>query len=309
MTHQVIPPEILCVIIKFLSKSSRKQFRLVNKRFKTITDSIIFKFPKFTSSIPLKHLLEFPIKELTASQIKGSISVLPECLNVFIIDVPLNLTMIKRNPEITFVFATHVMNEYHISNYLEENVKIYTTAQSVLTVRTLKKLQNLTFKTLTVSHIETFSKVDSDVDLIEHLSQLKIERLILDKGKFDPRRLIDFKNITYISSAIFKRYEDFPLWLISKLPSLEIVQFVTQTYLNFELFKNLKKLYVDKTPFIESDYTYLKLFHFPRKGRVRTRQTTSIFFKNLPSSWVMSLQDNVFPEKQELSLIPSYLRI
>ena len=293
---QIVPPEIIWKIIKFCS--SRKQLRLVNKQFKMICDSIMFKFPAFTSPVPLRLLLEFPIQELSVSQIKGKISVLPESLNVVIIDVnfSLDLTMIKRNPDITFVFATHTLNGYHISNYMKKNTKIYTTAQSALTVRTLKKFQNLTFKTLTISHIETFP--GSDVDLLEHLAELKIERLILDRveKKFDPRRLVDFKNITYISSAIFKRYEEFPLWLISKLPSLEIIQFLTQTYLNFELFKGLKKLYVDKTPFIESEYTYLRLFHYPRKGRVRTRQTTSIFFKNLPSSWVMSLQDNVFPE-------------
>ena len=104
----------------------------------------------------------------------------------------------------------------------------------------LTSYKDFTFSTLTMSHIEMY---DKPPDILEFLSDLKIERLVLDDTfpPLDPNKLIKFQNIVHISSHVFEMGKIFPLFLINKLAKLETFFCDYLTFMNFTEFKCLHK--------------------------------------------------------------------
>ena len=303
----ILPTEILHKIFK-LSKN-KLHIRLVNTICKGIIDSIIFLFPSFHKPVQMKSILHFPVKAIRSSHIRGQIHTFPKTLQTFIINVnepALNPIFIRKNKDIEFLISiNHLsLNEFHISNFIEDNVKLFTTENCPINVSTLHKFNKFVFKTLTISHIEQFP--NSKEDILENLTSLNIERLVLDyvQEKLDTRRLENLQNVTYLSSGVFERFTEFPLYLCEKLKTLESVNFRSQTYLNFEGFKKIKKSHVGQTSLTfdknKVDYSYFKIFHYPRSGIVRTRSNVTIHLQTLPPPWILSLQENIFVDKWRL---------
>ena len=163
------PPEVLERIMKYLSCREILSARTICTYFRNIINVVYFKFPNFKEPIKLSVLTHLPIQILKISQIQGLLEPFPESLTNFIIDTrnfQLNPQIIEKNSRVNFIIALHHLREprqHHLSHYLMENVKLYTTCQCAATVPILQTFRDFTFKALSMSHIETFPYSNKDI--------------------------------------------------------------------------------------------------------------------------------------------------
>ena len=153
------------------------------------------------TSTPMDFLTQLPVRVLKNSQIQGKISLFPETLQTFIIDVRkpvLNASMIRRNKNIEFVISVNPLRPraFHLSNSLEGNVKLFTTRQCLVNITSIGEYKDVVFQSLTLSHAES-PPTGQDVNVLRYLLDLNIERLILDYSnvKVDSQRLESHTNI------------------------------------------------------------------------------------------------------------------
>ena len=260
---------------------------------------MLFKFPNFKKPLKLSVLTHLPIRILKISQIEGCLEPFPESLTNFIIDTRnfnLNPKIIEKNSNVNFIIALHYLREthyHHLSNYLMENVKLYTTAQCTATISILQTFQNFTFKALSVSHIETFAY--NNEDIFDFIISLKIERLSLDylNKKISPKRIIGLNNIVHISSNIFDLYKEFPINLCKSIPSLESVHFRFNTLVHFDDFLSLQKTAISNGSTIFKDIKFhsLKFYSHLREGVVQVRHELHLQLKKVPEKWIQSLEE------------------
>ena len=217
-----------------LSFSDHKNLRVTCKCFKSIHDHLIFSYPSFKERREISSIKHLPIHILHNSQIIG-FSILPDTTRVFILDKrypKLNPNNIIKNPHITFIISLYHIrnNDFQYSNFLQKNVKLFTTNKCMVNFTTLEKYKEFTFESVTFSHIEYFmtpNQTDSQRRLIDVLYHLDIKRVILDSSQtgIQPELLMKFRNIEYLSSNIFEPYSIFPLYLCNESKSLEIINF------------------------------------------------------------------------------------
>ena len=323
---ELLPPEILFQIITYLSVENQKKLRTISHHLKIIVDTILFKCPSFKDKIDISSLKHLPIHSLRNSQIRGPIHLIPDSVRVIILDTRrpvLDPKIIRKNSEIQFIISVNYLrqpNDFHYSNFLLSNVRLYTTNSCPVRIQTLEKYKDFTFKCLTLSHIETHSQSmvpkyqqDSHEELLEILYHLKIERLILDSSQsvIHPEHLEKFTNIVYISSDIFQKHSIFPLYLCDKLKSLEMINFQYNSILRLEEFQKInyfstfinrgsRSTYFNHKKFSEQ-YYILKLFKFPRQEIVKARFNFTIRIKSTPVKWVSSLQKQTSHWKHPIS--------
>ena len=74
-----------------------------------------------------------------------------------------------------------------------------------MNIATLRNYKDFVFQSVILSHKETWLIDKPKVDVLGHLLDLKIGRIILDYSqiKIDPRRLENLTNTVYISLGIF----------------------------------------------------------------------------------------------------------
>ena len=307
-----LPDEILEEIFLFIE--NKRILRLVNRRFAYIVDILIFHTPTWKIRPFIQDISHLPIKILKTSQISNydrigekvaPLEHLPLELTYFILDsvfTEIAPSVILAHPQTTFLISIHYLNNcrYHKSHFLYPNVKLFTTAPCYNNWDILRTYKDFTFATLTISHIETWPHTKPDI--LEILSGLKIERLILDKAEepLDPTDLLKFENIVHFSSRIFKQGKLFPLFLVSKLPKLESFHCKRQTSLNIGEFKQLRKKSVDyllyyrcaKTNWPWNDLTLSRVFRDAKDDNVYCHHSILVHLKNIPKH-LLSLQSNL----------------
>ncbi len=236
----LLPTEIIFQITDLLPKSDICSLRCLNKRIDGICQNILFKAPNFKHRVPISDVSHLPIEVLTTCQLLGPILDLPDSLQVFIVDsrITIDPQIIKSRPEIEFIFSLNSIREpiaYHLSNYLLDNVKVFTTAKCPIRFNFLSTFKDFQFKQITLSHIETWtdSYEDDSPPFFEPLFHLNIERLVLDStgiiSGVISRGLLSLQNIVYISSNIFNRNTIFPLTICLGIKTLEILHFERNT--------------------------------------------------------------------------------
>ena len=238
-----LPVELIYKITDSIKISDICSLRSVNRHFDEICQQILFNVPNFKQRVPILDLLLLPIQVLTSSQISGPIKAFPESLQVFILDTRISISpqIIKSHPQIHFIislFSIRAPLRYHFSNYLLNNVQLFTTPNCSVRYNNLEIFKEFNFKQITLSHLEAFKgeipfKQGSPL-IFQALSPLSIERLVLDSsgiisGIISPDHLSFFQNIVYISSKIFSRHSIFPLRLCLQIKTLEVLHFEKNT--------------------------------------------------------------------------------
>ena len=288
--------------------------RLVSRKFANIIDSIIFHTPTWKIRPSIEDISHLPIRILKISQIHSEfgerrppINHLSLALTHFILDssfTEITPNVISDHPETTFFISiAYLANCSYIFkyNFTQPNVKLFTNQYYIIDWRTLSSYKDFTFSTLSISHIEI---CDEAPDILELLSGLKIERLVLDdtSRSLDPNKLIKFQNIVHISSQVFERGKIFPLFLINKLAKLETFHCRRKTFMNFNEFKCLHKKsvsipalhywdYVTISNFSFNEYTLSKIFQDNGNNNVYCRISILIHLTKDPPKQLQFLQN------------------
>ena len=232
-----LPVELIYKITHLLKNSDICALRAVNRRLDGICQNILFKDPIFKHRVSILDVLHLPIQVLTSSQILGSINIFPTTLQVFILDSRFSVSpqLIQSHQQIQFIISLYSIRaplKYHYTNYVLDNVQLFTTVKCPVRFKNLDIFKQFNFKQITLSHLESFK---GEFPLIfQPLSLLSIERLVLDStgiisGLISPDHLPLFQNIVYISSNIFNRNSIFPLRLCLRIKTLEILHFEKNT--------------------------------------------------------------------------------
>ena len=283
--------------------------RLINKRFKTIIDRIIFHTPPWKRRHHIEVIKHLPIRILKISQIFNCnwryipIYQFHLALTHFILDVDqpeIDPGVVITHPETMFFISVNHLRRcrYDKSLFMWPNVKLFTNDSYFAGTnwKTLTLYKDFTFSTLTISHIEI---CDEMPDMLELLSGFKIERLILDRFSLssktfrplDPIKLIKFQNIIHFSSTILDWKKIFPLFLVNKLPNLESFHCSRETFLNFNEFKLLQMKSIDIALFLYwdhvsisnfSDNSLSRIFHNRESENVSCRYDIIIHLKDPP---------------------------
>lgn len=279
---EALPTELIFKICGYLQKIDLKRFGTVNTRISIISQLFLFKNPSLSRPMHLSQLDHLPIQIIRNSQLCGLIKSLQSSIRVVIMDTRfprLNPKLIRYNPEIQFILSINFMrqpNEFQQSMYLLPNVRLMTTPRCAISMYTLYMYREFTFQHIATSHIEVLNS-----KTLEKLSNFKIERLIFDFCyPIEPRMLLKFKNIVYISSSIF-RVHKFPVDICNKLTALELVS-INTAISNFSIFKKFKNCQ----------------FFDHRDGRIFSQHTGyrhpfSLRIKPIKSTWMFSLEKSV----------------
>ena len=305
-----LPDELIVCIISFIK--NKKVMRLVSRKFANIIDSIIFHTPTWKIRPSIEDISHLPIRILKISQIHSEfgerrppINHLSLSLTHFILDssfTEITPNVISDHPETTFFISTgYLTSRDKVWLSTQPNVKLFTCRRYSINWTMLSSYKDFTFSTLTMSHIEMY---DKPPDILEFLSDLKIERLVLDDifPPLDPNKLIKFQNIVHISSQVFERGKIFPLFLINKLAKLETFHCRRKTFMNFSEFKCLHKKsvsipalhywdYVTISNFSFNEYTLSKIFQDNGNNNVYCRISILIHLTKDPPKQLQFLQN------------------
>ena len=261
--------ELIVYLMHFVK--NKKVMRLVSRKFASIIDYIVFYIPSWKKRPFMEDISHLPIRILKISQIQRTpINHLPLSLTHFILDsIEIAPSVVNDHPETMFYISIDYLDNcsYDKSNFIRTNVKLFTSDHCRINSRTLPLYKDFTFSTLTISHIQC----DETLDMLELLSDLKIERLILDRTSrpLDPIKLIKYRNIVHFSSQIFEKGKTFPLFLINKLPKLETFYCRRNTFMNFDEFKWIR---MKSISFIALSYwDYMPIPNFSFSGYIHGR--------------------------------------
>ena len=257
-----IPNELYLKIFKLLEKKELKTVRLISKRCKDITNLLIFSRPNIKRKVKLTitQIAHLPILTLDNRYLKRFITIdtFPDTLNTVVLSqrepiVPRET--ISRYLHIEFFISLEYLHHANVLYYeptyvLLANVKLYSCPTSTIRYKFLDKYDNFIFRYLNISHLETFATAPFTADEgISILSQLKIERLVLLESRyfrFTLNQLLQMSNIVCISSDVFNGVL-FPLKVIQKIESLEVIFIESLATLHHSELKELKALF--HTPF------------------------------------------------------------
>ena len=255
--HMTLSTEILTKIFLLVSTIDQKSLNLVNKSFHEIITNILFTYPnlRWYANFEANDIYKLPIHIIKLSSILNDFD--PEkCvyLHTIIIDSTFHSiapNLMKNYPNISFLISINVLyanNDYHYSNFCLNNLKIFTTSDSFVSLKRLLDLKKFCFHHVCLSHIE--GEEFTVKELFTTLNQLKINRLIFDTNlcnmiSISPHffSIMERLSITHLSSSLFLK-DLFPIDLLHKIPLLEKVYIEKGTKFLFNDVKNLQYAYI-----------------------------------------------------------------
>ena len=281
-----ISNELIYQIIKYLNTNEIKCLSLVNKKIREICLDILFTFPRFKRRFPSEMLGHLPIQIIKNSYLSDFISPLPN-IHTIILDsryIYITPNFIKRNLNILFLICLdyiYPFDRYHFSNFLSENVKLFTNSDCWITIKSLIKFKKFKFQHICLSHIE---EEIPQKTLLNELSQMNIDRIHIDCDLYiSPvcySKLINLK-ITSLSSSVFQN-TNIPIHIFNELRSLEVVHFKKNCRFLYEDFKKIKYTYI-KEIFPPHNYCYCeheKIYKKPITNLLRIYSEIAIVRRN-----------------------------